>query len=262
MMKMKLRIMTLLIFITMLITACGTASEKDDATKEDSNTTGGTTTEQEANQEQTTKENQSGEESADSSKNYPQLSNEVQDNERLVEMNTSMGTIQIKLFPEYAPKAVENFIKHSEDGYYNGVIFHRVIKDFMIQGGDPEGTGTGGESIYGQPFEDEFSEKLFNIRGALSMANAGPGTNGSQFFIVQNTTLDPSMPDQMKQAGYPDEVIKAYEKGGTPWLDNAHTVFGQVIQGMDIVDNIANVETVAGDKPAEDVVIKSIKVLK
>jgi peptidyl-prolyl cis-trans isomerase B (cyclophilin B) len=259
---MKLRLLTLLIFLTMFITACGTASEKDNATKEDHNTTGEQTTEQETNQDQATNEDQGGEQGTDSSINYPQLTNEVQDNERLVEMNTSMGTIQIKLFPEYAPKAVENFIKHSEDGYYNGLIFHRVIKDFMIQGGDPQGTGAGGESIYGQPFEDEFSEKLFNLRGALSMANAGPGTNGSQFFIVQNTTLDPSMPDQMKKAGYPDEVIKAYEKGGTPWLDNAHTVFGQVIQGMDVVDRIANVETVAEDKPAEDVVIKSIKVIK
>jgi peptidyl-prolyl cis-trans isomerase B (cyclophilin B) len=259
---MKLRLLTLLILLTMFITACGTASEKDNAAKEDHNTTGEQTTEQETKQDQATNEDQGEEQDTDSSINYPQLTNEVQDNERLVEMNTSMGTIQIKLFPEYAPKAVENFIKHSEDGYYNGLIFHRVIKDFMIQGGDPQGTGAGGESIYGQPFEDEFSEKLFNIRGALSMANAGPGTNGSQFFIVQNTTLDPSMPDQMKQAGYPDEVIKAYEKGGTPWLDNAHTVFGQVIQGMDVVDRIANVETVAEDKPAEDVVIKSIKVLK
>ena len=88
---------------------------------------------------------------------YPQLSNEVSENEKLVEMETSMGTIKIKLFPEYAPKAVENFVKHSEEGYYDGLIFHRVIKDFMIQGGDPNGNGTGGESIYGKPFEDEFS---------------------------------------------------------------------------------------------------------
>lgn len=259
---MKLRLITLLILLTMFITACGTASEKDNAAKEDSNTTGEKTTEQETEQEQTTNEDQDGEESTDLSNSYPQLINEVQDNERLVEMNTSMGTIQIKLFPEYAPKAVENFIKHGEDGYYNGLIFHRVIKDFMIQGGDPQGTGVGGESIYGQPFEDEFSEKLFNFRGALSMANSGADTNGSQFFIVQNTTIDPGMIEQMKQAGYPEEVIKAYGNGGTPWLDFAHTVFGQVIQGMDVVDSIANVETVAGDKPAEDVVIKSIKVLK
>ena len=191
---------------------------------------------------------------------YPQLTNKVQKNEQVVEMETSMGTIKIKLFPEYAPKAVENFITHSKNGYYDGVVFHRVMNDFMIQGGDPEGTGMGGESIYGQPFEDEFSDKLFHIRGALSMANAGPSTNGSQFFIVQNSHLDPDFKGEMEQAGYPTEIIEAYEKGGTPWLDHKHSVFGQVIEGMDIVDKIASVEIGANNKPVEDVVIKKIKV--
>ncbi|MCM3094110.1 peptidylprolyl isomerase [Cytobacillus sp. AMY 15.2] len=177
-------------------------------------------------------------------------------------MKTSKGNIKIKLFPDQAPKAVENFIKHSEDGYYDGVIFHRVIQDFMIQGGDPDGTGMGGESIYGEAFEDEFSNELYNIRGALSMANSGPNTNGSQFFIVQNKTLDPSLKEQMEKAGYPEEIIKAYEKGGTAWLDNKHTVFGQVIEGMDVVDSIAAVETGEQDKPVEDVVIEKIEVLK
>nr|WP_185762597.1 peptidylprolyl isomerase [Bacillus methanolicus] len=177
-------------------------------------------------------------------------------------METSMGAIKIKLFPEYAPKTVENFITHSENGYYNGLIFHRVIKDFMIQGGDPKGNGTGGESIYGHPFEDEFSDRLFNIRGALSMANAGPNTNGSQFFIVQNSSVDPGLKSQMEQAGYPKEIIEAYENGGTPWLDFRHTVFGQVIEGMDVVDKIANTPTGPNDKPKEDVVIEKITVLK
>ncbi|URM34919.1 peptidylprolyl isomerase [Cytobacillus firmus] len=177
-------------------------------------------------------------------------------------MQTSEGNIKIKLFPDQAPKAVENFIKHSEDGYYDGLIFHRVIQDFMIQGGDPDGTGRGGESIYGEAFEDEFSNELYNIRGALSMANSGPNTNGSQFFIVQNTTLDPNLKAEMEKAGYPEEIIKAYEKGGTPWLDNKHTVFGQVVEGMDVVDSIAAVETAEQDKPAEDVVIEKIEVLK
>ncbi|WP_462411133.1 peptidylprolyl isomerase [Neobacillus sp. Marseille-QA0830] len=194
---------------------------------------------------------------------YPQLTNEVSDTERLVEMETSMGNIKIKLFPEYAPKAVENFITHSEQGYYNGLIFHRVIKDFMIQGGDPKGNGTGGESIWGKPFEDEFSQNLFNVRGALSMANAGANTNGSQFFIVQSTKLDPSMKEQLKKAGYPDEIIKAYDQnGGTPWLDGRHTVFGQVVEGMDVVDAIAGTSVDAKDKPESDVTIKEIKVLK
>lgn len=194
--------------------------------------------------------------------NFPQLTTEVQANEKAVLMQTTLGDIKIKLFPEIAPKAVENFLTHAENGYYEGIIFHRVIKDFMIQGGDPTGTGMGGESIWGAPFEDEFAMNAFNIRGALSMANAGPGTNGSQFFIVQAPHVDVRMGEQMKQAGYPEDIIKAYmEQGGTPWLDHKHTVFGQVIEGMDVVDAITNVETTYGDKPAEDVVIKKITIL-
>ncbi|RLQ96872.1 peptidylprolyl isomerase [Falsibacillus albus] len=194
---------------------------------------------------------------------YPQLSKTVGENEKEVEIDTSMGNIKIKLFPDEAPKAVENFIKHSEDGYYDGVIFHRVIKDFMIQGGDPSGNGTGGESIYGKPFKNEISKKLFNLRGALAMANSGPDTNGSQFFIVQNSSLDPQLKSQMEDKGFPKEIIKAYEeRGGAPWLDGQYTVFGQVVEGMDVVDKIAGVETGANDKPVKDVTIKKIKVLK
>jgi len=193
---------------------------------------------------------------------YPQLTNEVSENEKVVEMHTNMGKIKIKLFPELAPKTVENFVKHSENGYYDGLIFHRVINGFMIQGGDPSGNGTGGESIYGAPFEDEFTPQLFNLRGALSMANAGPNTNGSQFFIVQSETVDPSMKGQMEQAGYPAEIVEAYmEKGGTPWLDFRHSVFGQVIEGMNVVDEIANVRTGMQDKPLHDVIIEKIVVL-
>lgn len=192
---------------------------------------------------------------------FPQLTNQVAENEIVVEMTTNKGSIKMKLFPEYAPKAVENFITHSKNGYYNGLIFHRVIRDFMIQGGDPNGNGTGGESIYGKPFEDEFSTNLFNIRGALSMANAGPNTNGSQFFIVQNQNIDPGFREQMEKAGYPKEIIDVYmEKGGTPWLDFRHTVFGQVLEGMDVVDEIANVETDRQDRPLEDVIIETILV--
>lgn len=193
---------------------------------------------------------------------YPQLTTEVLENEKAVLMQTTLGDIKIKLFPEIAPKTVENFLTHAENGYYEGIIFHRVIKDFMIQGGDPTGTGMGGESIWGTPFADEFSLNAFNLRGALSMANAGPGTNGSQFFIVQASHVDVRMGDQMKQAGYPEDIIKAYmEQGGTPWLDHKHTVFGQVIEGMDVVDKITNVETSYGDKPVVDVVINKITIL-
>ncbi len=194
---------------------------------------------------------------------YPQLSSEVSENEKLVEIDTTMGNIKIKLFPEYAPKAVENFVTHGEEGYYDGLIFHRVINDFMIQGGDPNGDGTGGESIYGAPFKDEFSTNLFNLRGALSMANSGSNTNGSQFFIVTKKSVDPSMKTEMEKAGFPKEIIEAYdERGGTPWLDHRHTVFGQVVEGMDIVDKISETPVDAKDKPEEDVIIKEIKVLK
>ncbi|WP_298831808.1 peptidylprolyl isomerase [uncultured Planococcus sp.] len=189
---------------------------------------------------------------------YPQLSKEVAENEALVELTTSMGPMQIKLFPEIAPKAVENFLTHAEEGYYDGLTFHRVIEDFMLQTGDPTGTGGGGESIYGAPFEDEFNDHLFNIRGALSMANAGPTTNGSQFFIVQA----PAVAEADLTGEYPEEIREVYlEQGGAFWLDGKHTVFGQVIEGMDVVDAIAAVETVQ-DKPVEDVTIDSIEILE
>jgi peptidyl-prolyl cis-trans isomerase B (cyclophilin B) len=155
--------------------------------------------------------------------------------ETTVVLNTSMGAMKIRLFPDEAPKTVENFVTHAKNGYYDGLIFHRVIKDFMIQGGDPTGTGRGGQSIWGRAFEDEFSDNLRNLKGSLSMANAGRNTNGSQFFIVQ-------------------------AEDGTPWLDFRHTVFGQVYEGMDVVDAIACVRVGAGDKPCEDVRILSVSI--
>ncbi|EAG2594711.1 peptidylprolyl isomerase [Listeria monocytogenes] len=191
---------------------------------------------------------------------YPQLSKEVAPNEIEAEMITNRGTIRIKLFPEIAPKTVENFVTHSKNGYYDGLIFHRVIPEFMIQGGDPDGRGTGGESIWGESFEDEFSTEAFNLRGALSMANAGPNTNGSQFFIVQKPDMPADMLGQMEQAGFPVEVIEAYKQGGTPWLDGRHTVFGHVIEGMDVVDEIANLPTGMQDKPVNEVVIEKINI--
>ena len=178
-------------------------------------------------------------------------------------MKTNMGNIKIKLFPQFAPKAVENFVTHSKNGYYNGLIFHRVIPNFMIQGGDPMGSGIGGESIWGAPFKDEFAPELHNLRGALSMANSGPSTNGSQFFIVQAKDVPAQMIEQMEQMtaeqGFPPEATESYkEMGGTPWLDFRHTVFGQVFEGMEVVDTIAAVKTGANDKPLEDVKIIEI----
>jgi peptidyl-prolyl cis-trans isomerase B (cyclophilin B) len=143
-------------------------------------------------------------------------------------MQTNQGTIELELFDQDAPKTVENFKKLAGDGFYDGVIFHRVIPDFMIQGGDPTGTGTGGP---GYQFEDEFNEHKVE-RGALAMANAGPNTNGSQFFIV---TAD-----------------------ACPWLDGKHTVFGTVTSGMDVADAISNVDTVGQDKPRDEVRIEAL----
>ena len=162
----------------------------------------------------------------------------LKDNEFLVAtIKTNMGDIEIELFADKAPKTVENFVGLATKKYYDGIIFHRVIKDFMIQGGDPTGTGRGGESYFGQPFEDEFHPELKHTgAGVLSMANAGPGTNGSQFFI----TLVP-----------------------TPWLDGKHSIFGEVINGLDIVKNIGDVETSSPfDAPIKDVVMEEVTIEK
>ncbi len=229
-------------------------------------------------------------------------------------LHTTMGDIEIAFFPEYAPKTVENFLTHAKEGYYDGLIFHRVINDFMIQGGDPQGTGIGGESIWGEPFQDELSPQLYNFRGAISMANSGVDTNGSQFFIVQSKGNQfANLPDMLYSnrvqnnieriqknvnkmlaegkdkkeieqyiteenkkieatinAGVPEYygkmlepvIAKYQEVGGTPHLDNKHAVFGQVINGMDVVDKIAAVEqNPQNNKPVTDVVINSITVV-
>src|SRR5687768_305293 len=143
--------------------------------------------------------------------------------------HTNAGAVSVELYDEDAPKTVENFRKLAEDGFYDGLIFHRIIPDFMIQGGCPEGTGRGGP---GYTFEDEFNQHKIE-RGALAMANAGPNTNGSQFFIVTTEAA--------------------------PWLDGKHTVFGKVADGMDTVDTIEGTETAAQDRPVEDVVIERVE---
>lgn len=193
---------------------------------------------------------------------YPQLDLKNYKGQKAT-IDTNHGQITIQLFDKLAPTTVENFTRLAKKGYYDGTTFHRVISDFMIQGGDPEGNGTGGESIWGHPFEDEFTDQLFNLRGALSMANSGPNTNGSQFFIVQNKNMPKRYIREMEPAGYPKEIIhayKPYKQGGTPWLDGRHTVFGQVIDGMDVVDKIAKVKKDKADKPLEAVVINSINI--
>lgn len=248
----------------------------------------------------------------------PQVGGETNVNYQFVEpqgptavIETSMGNITVAFFPEQAPKAVENFLTHARNGYFDGMIFHRVINDFMIQGGSKDGTGSGGESIWGVPFEDEFSDQLHNFPGALSMANSGTDTNGSQFFIVQSKTpytaanmenmalqwyvnilqrgiyeagmagktqdeLD-AMVDEgnailqdIQANGFTDELLERFgpamekyqEIGGTPHLDYKHTVFGQVISGMDVVDAIAAVSTDSGDRPVKEVTIIKVTVIE
>ncbi|WP_457923159.1 peptidylprolyl isomerase [Enterococcus faecalis] len=191
---------------------------------------------------------------------FPQLDLENAKGPKAV-IKTNRGDITVQLFPEQAPKTVKNFVELAKKGYYDGVIFHRVIPDFMIQGGDPTGTGMGGESIYGEAFEDEFSRDVFNLRGALSMANAGPNTNGSQFFVVTNQDVPAQMMSQLEDAGFPEEIIEAYKQGGTPWLDFRHTVFGHVVDGMDVVDEIGGVQRDAQDRPTFDVVMDTVEII-
>ncbi len=235
-------------------------------------------------------------ENPDPGETSPQFT-EPKEGEDIAVLTTNMGVIKIRFFPEYAPLAVNNFITHSKNGYYNNTIFHRVINDFMIQGGDPTGTGTGGESIYNDYFDDEFTGKLHNIRGALSMANQGINSNGSQFFIVQNGKPIEGYMEELKYIRnhmdkvyntddgktftprelFPLDIVDEYiANGGAPFLDNKHTVFGHVIEGMDVVDKIAAVETevsktaventpegqeIEKAKPVKDVVIEKIEIV-
>lgn len=141
-----------------------------------------------------------------------------------VVLETNQGTMEFELFEDKAPLATENFKTHVSNGYYNGITFHRIIKNFMIQGGDPTGTGRGGKSIWNQPFEDEFSDEKFTGSGILAMANAGPKTNGSQFFITT---------------------------AATPWLNNKHTIFGKLVSGFDVLRQFEQVDTGYQDKPKE-----------
>lgn len=150
-------------------------------------------------------------------------------NRPIIEVETNQGTFEVALRPDIAPKASENFLKHAQAGYYNGIIFHRVIKGFMIQGGDPTGTGRGGKSIWENPFEDEFSDSVkFDRPFLLAMANAGPKTNGSQFFITTTAT---------------------------PWLNKKHTIFGEVVKGNDVIQKIESTKVGPGDRPVQEVKI-------
>ena len=176
-----------------------------------------------------------GKKNVDLSNNDKEI-NSMSDSITVAIIKTNLGTVELELFADQTPKTVDNFVGLAEKGYYNGVVFHRVIKKFMIQSGDPTGTGRGGASLWGGKFEDEFvSDLKHDTPGKLSMANAGPNTNGSQFFIT---------------------LI------ATPWLDGKHTVFGKVISGMDVVYAIGEVKTAAGDRPVNEVVMEEVIIEK
>ncbi len=211
---------------------------------------------------------------------FPQLE-EVTEDDLVVVLETSYGDIKIKMFPEYAPETVTNFITHIENDYYDGIVFHRVIDNFMIQSGDPTATGMGGESIWGSPFEDEFEKSLRHFNGALSMANSGPNTNGSQFFIIVNDEYsdDTTLPYKEEKDSvvfalptgdeiylsdiFPENVLDIYDEvGGTPHLDFNHSVFGQVVDGYDVLIEISNVEVSDDDRPVEDVIINDIRIIQ
>ena len=205
--------------------------------------------------------------------------------EEIAVITTSEGVVKMMFYPEEAPKAVENFKTLAKEGYYDGITFHRVINEFMIQGGDPTATGTGGESCWGEDFETEVSPRLHFYRGAVAMANAGPDTNGSQFFIVQQTgvmedalkALEDARDNNEEELGvtltdgnyytlsqlYPDEVLNYYrEVGGSAHLEyvfgNGYSIFGQVFEGLEVIDAIAATETDGSDKPLQDIIIESI----
>ena len=184
---------------------------------------------------------------------FPQLEDKPDKDSEVAIIETEAGIIKMCFYPEYAPKAVENFLTHAKNGYYDGVTFHRIIQDFMIQGGDPEGTGYGGESIWGEGFDVELCENLRHFRGAVCMARSQqPSSQGSQFYIVDGKEIDDALIEQMKtmgdEGGWYEEVINAYaEMGGSPSLDFQYTVFGQVFEGMDVVDALIDNAIVEDD---------------
>lgn len=261
--KMSKKLLACLLAATMGLTVLAGCSEQKEQPKEEP-AQQTQETQPEAQTEEKTEQTPTEKLTLSDESGLPQFNNPDKDSEVAI-LHTSAGDIKIMFFPQYAPKAVENFLTHAKDGYYDGVSFHRVIENFMIQGGDPKGNGTGGESIWGDPFEDEFTDQLFNFRGALSMANSGENTNASQFFIVQASSLADGIDMLFQQYGHPEAAVEKYKEiGGTPWLDLKHTVFGQVFEGMDVVDEIVaqakDTDSNGLVKEKERVIIESITV--
>ena len=255
--KMWLGIGIVLIIMLVVLTGCANKNTTVNTTKEDTNNTS------EVNK---VSENSTNSERVVDTVDYKAAAEkqmampEVGETVAILHIK-NYGDVKVKFFPEVAPKAVENFTTHAKEGYYDGLIFHRVINEFMIQGGDPEGTGMGGESIWGEGFGTELDYELVPYRGSLCMAMSSlPNSIGSQFFITQ-AHYDESQASYLKQGGYPEKLIEEYKtQGGYLSLYLQYTVFGQVYEGIEIVDKIAAVEKDGNDKPLEDVIIESIEV--
>ena len=250
---MKKRLFALLLALCMMFIAAACSNQESDADDSDQNQT------EEASVEKTADENSEYETvEIHEASDVDQMSEPEKGDTIAIVKVKDYGEMKFKFFPQDSPLAVENFVTLSANDYYNGITFHRVIKDFMIQGGDPTGTGAGGESIWGEEFENETSDTLLPLRGALCMANAGPDTNGSQFFIVQNKTA--SALTYGDKTATDEQRAMFDEYGGYPYLMDDYTVFGQLYEGYDVLDAIAETETDDNDAPLEDVVIESITI--
>lgn len=255
---MKIKFFSVCLILILLITLTGCSNEKESSSNKiiTRNTTNKTTSQK---KETSSLDNVDFKTAAEHQMSMPE------DGETIAIMHVkNFGDIKFKFFKDVAPKAVENFLTHAQEGYYDGVTFHRVIDEFMIQGGDPTATGAGGESIWGENFQKEVDYEYVPYRGSLCMASSSLGI-GSQFFITQ-ANYSEDMEVTIKNSGYPEALIEQYKNyGGYLSLYMQYTVFGQVFEGMEVVDQIASVETKLSNsneksKPVEDVVIESIEV--
>lgn len=191
--------------------------------------------------------------------NLIQFDSSYQEIKKVV-ISTNYGNIKIALYPQKAPMAVENFLTLAQNGYYNGLPFNKIIKDYFIQSGDPD-DGTGGRSIWDKPFPNEIDMDLWNFRGAIGMATSDKGENGSQFYIIQAQSIDHDAIEAMRKANFPIKVIEKYKQvGGAPWLDGKHTVFGHIISGIDVVDAIANASVPTETTESETIIIEEITI--
>lgn len=255
---MKIKFLSLGLIFILLLTLTGCANEKNSS---DNKITTRNTTNKASNEtsQESALDNVDYKTAAEHQMSMPE------EGETIAIMHVkNFGDIKFKFFEDVAPKAVENFLTHAQNGYYNGVTFHRIINEFMIQGGDPTATGAGGESIWGENFQAEVDYNYVPYRGSLCMASSSLGI-GSQFFITQ-ANYSETMEKSMENSGYPKSLIEQYKNyGGYLSLYMQYTVFGQVFEGMEVVDKIAEVETELSSsneksKPVEDVVIESIEV--